>query len=83
MAEGYSIPEQVSLVGFDDINFARYMTPKLTSVSFPIEQMSLESAQLIIQKLSKKKSEVSFRLLPSLVIRNSVKDLHTTLNINN
>lgn len=81
--EGFSIPKQVSLVGFDDIHFARYMTPKLTSVNFPIEQMSLESVQLIIQKLSKNKSDVSFKLLPSLVIRQSVKDLHTTLNINN
>lgn len=80
---GCSIPDQVSLVGFDDINFARYLTPKLTSVHFPIEQMSMESVQLIIQKLNKNKCDVSFKLLPSLVIRDSVKDLHTTLNINN
>jgi LacI family transcriptional regulator len=78
--KGYSIPDQVSLVGFDNINFARYMTPKLTSVHFPIEQMSMESVQLIIQKLNKNKCDVSFKLLPSLVRRDSVKNLHTTLN---
>lgn len=75
--KGYSVPDQISIVGFDDINFARYWTPKLTTINFPIEQMSLEAVQLMIQKLCKKKSDVNFKLSPSLVVRSSVKDLHT------
>lgn len=77
--EGYSVPDEISLIGFDDIIFARYLTPKLTTMNFPIEQMSLEAVQLIIQKLGKNKCDVNFKLLPSLVVRNSVKDLLTTL----
>jgi len=73
---GYSIPEQVSLVGFDDIDFARYFTPKLTTVNYPIEQMCLEAVQLIIQKLNKKNCDVNFKLSPSLRVRNSVKNLN-------
>lgn len=76
---GYSVPEEVSLIGFDDILFARYLTPKLTTMNFPIEQMSLEAVQLVIQKLGNNKCDVNFKLLPSLVVRNSVKDLLTTL----
>lgn len=73
------VPEDVSLVGFDNILFARYLTPGLTTIDFPIEQMSTEAVQLILQKLIKKKTEVDFKLSPSLVIRESVKKLTTNL----
>ncbi|EIJ0945403.1 LacI family DNA-binding transcriptional regulator [Vibrio vulnificus] len=66
------VPEDVSLVGFDDILFARYLTPALTTVNFPIEQMSLEAVQLTLQILNKNKRDVNFRLSPTLVIRESV-----------
>ncbi|PMH43222.1 LacI family transcriptional regulator [Vibrio sp. 10N.286.49.B3] len=76
---GYSVPEDVSLIGFDDIIFARYLTPGLTTINFPIEQMSIEAVQLTIQKLNKNKRDVNFKLTPSLIVRNSVKNLHHTL----
>ncbi|MGC9458529.1 LacI family DNA-binding transcriptional regulator [Vibrio genomosp. F10] len=76
---GRSVPEQVSLVGFDNILFARYLTPGLTTINFPIEQMSVEAVQLAIQKLNKNKRDVNFKLSPRLVVRNSVKDLLNTL----
>ena len=77
--EGFSVPEDVSLVGFDNVLFARYLTPGLTTVNFPIEEMSIEAVQLTIQKLSKNKCDVNFQLSPVLVVRNSVKDLLKTL----
>ena len=73
------VPEDVSLIGFDNILFARYLTPGLTTIDFPIEQMSTEAVQLILQKLIKKKTEVDFKLSPSLVIRESVKKLTANL----
>ncbi|HBC3374027.1 TPA: LacI family DNA-binding transcriptional regulator [Vibrio parahaemolyticus] len=76
---GYSIPDDVSLVGFDDNIFARYLTPSLTTINFPIEQMSIEAVQLTLQKLKKNKEDVNFKLSPALVVRNSVKDITSTL----
>ncbi len=76
-ANGVNVPDQISLVGFDDILFARYLTPALTTVNFPIEQMSAEAVQLVIQILNKNKRDVNFKLSPSLVPRSSVKELHT------
>lgn len=76
---GFSIPEEVSLVGFDDNIFARYLTPSLTTINFPIEQMSIEAVQLTLQKLNKNKRDVNFKLNPALVVRDSVKDLNSTL----
>ncbi|WP_456294634.1 LacI family transcriptional regulator [Vibrio sp. AK197] len=75
---GLRIPEQISLVGFDDILFARYLTPALTTVNFPIETMSCEAVQLAIQKLHKSKHDVDFKLSPSLVVRESVKSFTPT-----
>lgn len=69
------IPDDVSLVGFDDMPFARYLTPPLTTVEFPIEQMSTEAVQLVLQKLMKKKTEVDFKFTPSLIVRETVKKL--------
>ncbi|NIY93996.1 LacI family DNA-binding transcriptional regulator [Vibrio diazotrophicus] len=76
---GYSIPDDVSLVGFDDNIFARYLTPSLTTINFPIEQMSIEAVQLTLQKLNKNKQDVNFKLNPALVVRDSVKDITSTL----
>ncbi|WP_217521046.1 LacI family DNA-binding transcriptional regulator [Vibrio metschnikovii] len=77
--EGFSVPEDISLVGFDNVLFTRYLTPGLTTVNFPIEEMSTEAVQLTIQKLNKNKCDVNFKLSPDLVVRNSVKDLLKTL----
>ncbi|PFG58614.1 LacI family transcriptional regulator [Vibrio sp. ES.051] len=71
-AEGMQVPEQISLVGFDDILFARYLTPALTTVNFPIQQMSAEAVQLVIQVLNKNKRDVNFKLIPTLIPRSSV-----------
>ncbi|MHA2940231.1 LacI family DNA-binding transcriptional regulator [Vibrio sp. RC27] len=78
-SEGLSIPNDISLVGFDDNLFARYLTPALTTINFPIEQMSIEAVQLTLQKLNKNKRDVNFKLNPALVVRDSVKDLTCTL----
>ena len=78
-SEGLSIPNDVSLVGFDDNLFARYLTPALTTINFPIEQMSIEAVQLTLQKLNKNKRDVNFKLNPALVVRDSVKDLTSSL----
>ncbi|MGR5248103.1 LacI family DNA-binding transcriptional regulator [Vibrio aestuarianus] len=75
---GMQIPNDISLVGFDNILFARYLTPALTTVNFPLEQMSLEAVQLVIQKLHKNKRDVDFKLSPSLVVRESVKNVIST-----
>jgi len=36
---GVSVPEEISVVGFDDIPFARYMTPPLTTASVPVTEL--------------------------------------------
>lgn len=70
-----SVPEDISLVGFDNIVFARYLTPGLTTVDFPVDKMSTEAVQIILTKLNKSKKDIEFKLSPTLVVRDSVKSL--------
>jgi len=50
-ALGYKVPEDVSVIGFDDINFARYTNPALTTVKRPVEQISAHGAEKIMERI--------------------------------
>jgi len=43
-----SVPEQIQLIGFDDIDLASLMSPELSTVSQPIREMAEKAAGLII-----------------------------------
>ena len=45
---GVKVPEQVSVVGFDDIVLAPYMVPSLSSVKVPVTEMIKESINRLI-----------------------------------
>ncbi|MDN3715485.1 substrate-binding domain-containing protein [Vibrio breoganii] len=72
---GLSVPEDVSLLGFDNWSFNQYITPGITTINIPLKEMASETVQLILQKLSKKPCSVDFVLQPTLVIRDSVQSL--------
>lgn len=48
---GLSVPEQISLVGFDNLSFARACRPALTIVSQPTEKIAKETAQIMLKRL--------------------------------
>jgi LacI family transcriptional regulator len=47
-ARGLRIPEDLSVVGFDDIAFCEYMTPQLTTVRQPLARMASEAVRLVL-----------------------------------
>ncbi len=49
--QGVAIPESVSVVGFDDIQFAKIISPALTTVRMPIAQMGVEAVNLLTRRL--------------------------------
>jgi LacI family transcriptional regulator, repressor for deo operon, udp, cdd, tsx, nupC, and nupG len=67
-----AIPGDVSVVGFDDIRFARYVTPELTTVSQPMEQIGRETVRLLLAMLRDGKHRpASVTLAHRLVVRAS------------
>lgn len=71
--KGLQIPKDISIIGFDDIEDAKYCDPPLTSVHAPAKQLGQYGAMLLLD-LIQKQIELPFQmLLPChLVIRNSV-----------
>lgn len=73
---GLSIPQDVSLVGFDDIELASYVQPKLTTVRRPMYQLGSFAAHMLLNLLQERDVEISNVVLDvNLVIRDSVRDL--------
>lgn len=68
---GKRVPEDVAVVGFDDVPFARLMAPALTTVRAPIETVGAEAVRQLIAVIQGEPS-TPFTLLPTeLVIRQS------------
>lgn len=70
---GLRVPEEVSVVGFDDLVYARYLRPKLTTLRYPIELMAAQAARLALQLAAGDAPAEGSRLYaPTLVNRQSV-----------
>lgn len=68
---GCRVPEEVSVVGFDDIPIARYLSPALTTVRAPIEQVGLEAVRQLVHVIRGEQVELLTLLPIEIVIRNS------------
>jgi LacI family transcriptional regulator, repressor for deo operon, udp, cdd, tsx, nupC, and nupG len=69
---GKSVPESLSVIGFDDIRFARYMRPALTTISQPMLDIGRETVRLLLGILQGTvTSPVSITLPHKLEIRSS------------
>ena len=72
MDHGLRVPEDVSVVGFDDIQTAAYHNPSLTTIRQPLNQMGMVAARILLQRI---RGQATFPdavpILPELVIRES------------
>jgi len=71
---GYSVPEDVSVVGFDDMFYSKYSKPSLTTVRQPIYQMGYTAGKMLYQILSKGSIRKHSTILQTdVVLRETVK----------
>ncbi|HPT96171.1 MAG TPA: LacI family DNA-binding transcriptional regulator [Microbacteriaceae bacterium] len=70
---GYRVPDDIALVGYDDIDFAKDWVVPLTSVRQPIDQLGSGAANLLLEHSSRDGSHQHRQVLlePELVIRRS------------
>lgn len=71
---GIRVPEQISVMGFDDIPMAKAFLPALTTIHYPAQEMGRLAALMIVDLLRDHAQEMSLtmKLSPKLVERNSV-----------
>ena len=69
---GFNIPQDISVMGFDDIRYAKLMTPALTTIRQPLEDIGKACTQLLLQQLAGKLTQASYIELPyTLIVRQS------------
>ncbi|HAT2248219.1 TPA: HTH-type transcriptional regulator GalR [Aeromonas hydrophila] len=73
---GIEVPQELSLVGFDDVLISRYLRPRLTTVRYPIIAMATQAAELAIA-LAKggPLPQTTHMFSPTLVRRHSVRSI--------
>lgn len=71
--EGLDIPNDVSIIGFDNINFSHIVRPKLTTIEQSTYELGAMAAEILIGSLKdSNRRNVSIILEPKLIIRESV-----------
>jgi DNA-binding LacI/PurR family transcriptional regulator len=69
---GLRVPEDISVVGHDDISLAQLVSPKLTTVAQPAYSMGATAARLLTERLADPSLAPREELLPPrLVVRES------------
>jgi DNA-binding LacI/PurR family transcriptional regulator len=68
---GRLIPQDVAVVGFDDVPFARYLSPALTTVRAPIEEVGREAVRQLARLMNGEQAEALTLMRTELVIRES------------
>jgi len=68
---GLRVPEDMSLVGFDDLPIASYMFPRLTTVRQPKEEMGRIAMQSLLKILEGTSTKTDIDVAGELIVRNS------------
>ena len=71
------VPENISVIGFDDINLAKFLNPPLTTVAQPKKKIGEMAARKLLEKIEDKNRQKAMEkiLQPKLVVRNSCSPL--------
>ncbi len=71
------VPEEVSVIGYDNIEFGKFSEPELTTINQPTAKLAEEAVKLLTEKFDKKYNEVERKIIvePNLVLRNSIKKI--------
>ena len=48
---GWKIPEEIKIIGMDDVMFAKYLSPPLTTIAQPAYEMGREAAKMLIRHI--------------------------------
>ncbi|AST89860.1 MULTISPECIES: LacI family DNA-binding transcriptional regulator [Sutcliffiella] len=73
---GLNVPEDISIIGFDDIQMARYITPALTTIRQDTKLIGKTAANMLIDQMNNKKKQfMSVKIPVSLVQRDSCRPI--------
>ncbi|MFR0654498.1 HTH-type transcriptional repressor PurR [Pantoea sp. SIMBA_079] len=72
---GLRVPQDISVIGYDNVRNARYFTPALTTVHQPKAQLGEKALEMLLDRITSKREEPqTIEVQPSLIERRSVGD---------
>ena len=77
---GYKVPDDISIIGFDNIETVNFTNPPLTTVHSPSFDMGVLGAKILYYNISNQSESMSIRIqMPCFLIeRNSVKNINSS-----
>ena len=73
-SKGLVVPDDISVIGFDNVDFTTYLNPKLTSIDCRLDEMGQMAARCVLKNTyGESDLEVQHTFEPNLVLRESVK----------
>jgi DNA-binding LacI/PurR family transcriptional regulator len=77
---GVNVPNDISVIGFDDIAVASQISPALTTLAAPIDKITEQACNMLVSLINGEKLENRHIALPAeLVIRDSCADVKDTV----
>ena len=74
---GLRVPDDVSVIGYDDIQSASYHVPSLTTIRQPLQKMSNLAARTLLAKLAGEATDTLLQVEPELIVRESTARVRT------
>ncbi len=74
--QGLSLPKELSIIGFDNIIFAKHTYPKLTTIDNPVNLMGHMAAKLVLKNVYERKNiSITHSFEPTLITRDSIHSI--------
>ncbi|UXI02506.1 HTH-type transcriptional repressor PurR [Photobacterium sp. TY1-4] len=74
---GLRVPDDISIIGYDNIDLAPYFSPPLTTIHQPKQRLGKKAIEILMARVKDKQHERRiFEMAPELVVRKSVKNLN-------
>src|SRR6185436_18636809 len=68
-AKGQQVPDDISVVGFDDLFIASYTNPALTTISQPMRQMGIAAMEILLELFNGANSKTNIKVQGQLIVR--------------
>ena len=73
---GIKIPDDISVIGYDDLPIASLVSPKLTTLSYPKERIANFCTEILLSKLLNNDENIyKYSLEPDFILRKSVRNI--------
>ncbi len=72
---GLRVPDDVSVIGYDDIQSASYHVPSMTTIRQPLHKMGCIAAEFLLRKLAGEDTEALVEVEPELIVRESTSQV--------